>query len=94
MWNEYVLIIILISLIALNWLFKANKNIPYKEYLKTKHWKIIRAKALKRANNHCQLCGSKYRLQVHHNNYKHLWHEHPDDLIVLCDNCHRKFHNK
>lgn len=72
-----------------------NRKIPYKEYLKTDHWQTIRKNALSRAGYKCQLCSNKnLRLNVHHNNYRNLWHETPQDLIVLCEKCHKKFHNK
>src|SRR5215475_10158177 len=29
-----------------------------------------------------------YRLEVHHLTYERLGNEHPDDLIVLCPQCH------
>lgn len=66
----------------------------YKEYLKSKHWAKVRKLAIKRSGNKCQLCSSKGKLNVHHNNYKNLGKELPTDLIVLCETCHKKFHNK
>lgn len=70
------------------------KEMPYKEYLETDHWKSKRKRALKRANYKCQLCSSKESLQVHHNTYKNRGNEKDEDLIVLCENCHSKYHGK
>ena len=68
---------------------------PYKEYLETDHWKETRSKALKKANYKCELCnGSKDKLNVHHKTYERKGNELPEDLIVLCENCHGKFHDK
>ena len=67
---------------------------PYQEYLQTKHWRNKRYEALKRANHKCQLCGSKENLQVHHNTYDNRGNEKDEDLIVLCEICHAKFHDK
>ncbi|MGL5347563.1 MAG: hypothetical protein ACRDA3_09425 [Peptostreptococcaceae bacterium] len=67
----------------------------YKDYLKTIHWDDMRKYKLKEANYKCQLCGVKEtELHVHHNNYDNLGDECPSDLIVLCKDCHSKFHNK
>lgn len=74
--------------------FNKSKFIPYDEYLQTDHWKQTRQAALKRAKHKCQLCNSKDSLNVHHNNYDCLFHEKESDLIVLCKNCHSKFHDK
>lgn len=69
------------------------RQLEYREYLKSNHWKEVREAALERADYKCQLCSNKEYLNVHHNNYKNLGHEDPNDLVVLCRNCHRKFHN-
>lgn len=67
---------------------------PYHLYLKTGHWGTTRAAALQRAQHRCELCNATDRLQVHHKTYERLWQEQPQDLIVLCRNCHAKFHDK
>lgn len=66
----------------------------YKEYLNSDHWKQIRLKALDRAGNRCQLCSSTNNLNVHHNTYKNRGNEDLKDLVVLCRDCHMKFHDK
>jgi hypothetical protein len=70
----------------------SQRGILYSEYLRSDHWQGIRALALRRAGNKCQMCSSRDFLQVHHNNYLRLWCEWPEDVIVLCDNCHEKHH--
>jgi len=74
---------------------KKLKEMPYNDYLKTMHWKIIKYFITYRANYKCQLCGtSKDILNVHHNTYKNRGEEKLEDLIVLCKKCHKTFHNK
>ena len=68
-------------------------NKAYKEYLNSPHWRETRKAALERAWYRCQLCNSEKNLNVHHNNYDRLWYESPRDLIVLCSDCHAKFHD-
>ena len=71
-----------------------NKVPDYKAYLKSRHWQRVRKRTLKRYGYKCMLCGKTNNLQVHHNNYKCLKHERYTDVIPLCSECHRKFHNK
>lgn len=68
------------------------KITSYKDYLKSEHWIKISTE-LKDRIKKCQLCSSTKNLNVHHNTYKNLGHEEPEDLIVLCNECHKKFHN-
>lgn len=71
------------------------KSLPYKEYLQTQHWKDIRTRMMKRSNYSCSMCGNKnVILHIHHRSYKNLGNEDYSDLIVLCEDCHGKFHNK
>ena len=72
------------------------KPLSYPEYLQSEHWQFVRTIALEIAGNHCQLCGSSYCLNVHHRTYEHKGEEYNamGDLIVLCQNCHAKFHDK
>lgn len=70
------------------------ERMPYADYLRTAHWQQTRGSALRRSDYHCQLCRSQERLEVHHNTYDNLGREYPEDLIVLCHDCHAKFHDK
>jgi 5-methylcytosine-specific restriction endonuclease McrA len=65
----------------------------YNRYINSQQWKQKRALALKAAQYRCQHCGfSKWTktLEVHHLTYERLGAERPDDLIVLCEECHKK----
>lgn len=68
-------------------------KIGYKTYLQTPWWKIT-AKYKKSKIKKCQLCGSTKNLNVHHSNYSILGNEfnNLDELTVLCQSCHYKFH--
>ena len=75
------------------------KQMDYKDFLNTVYWKAIRQYKLDKANNKCALCNSKKRLNVHHKTYDRHGTEHlpevaDEDLIVLCQDCHAKFHDK
>lgn len=71
------------------------KGMAYRDYLQTAHWELTRSLALERAGHRCQLCnGLKGGLNVHHRTYERLGAELPEDLIVLCRDCHRIFHKE
>ena len=70
----------------------ALRRMPYAEYLRTAHWQRVRALALARAGQCCELCGDDGQLETHHRSYARVGFEQPDDLIVLCHDCHRDHH--
>jgi 5-methylcytosine-specific restriction endonuclease McrA len=71
------------------------QTMPYADYLKTEHWKAIRRRALKKAGSSCQLCNkSDTTLNVHHRTYERRGKEKCVDVIVLCQPCHAKHHDK
>jgi len=72
-------------------------DLPYQEFLRTSYWHAVRDSARESADHRCQLCGCSNReLHVHHKTYEHRGREydHMNDLIVLCEPCHAKFHDK
>ena len=74
-----------------------NEKLDYQEYIKSPEWQETSKKAKERVNYHCQLCnreGDDTTLHTHHNNYERLGLEFDSDLIVLCNSCHKKHHNK
>lgn len=66
----------------------------YKEYLASPEWQKKRKAKLAASGNKCQLCASSKDLNVHHNTYTRVRKELPEDLVVLCRECHEKFHDK
>lgn len=73
------------------------KSMPYREFLETEFWQEVRKRKLKQARFKCQMCNiSNNRLNVHHRTYEHHGEEdmYLGDLIVLCEHCHGKFHDK
>jgi 5-methylcytosine-specific restriction endonuclease McrA len=67
-------------------------SMPYGAYLDTDHWQKVRALALRRAKHHCQVCGARGHLDVHHSSYARRGRELPSDVVVLCHFCHTLFH--
>ena len=75
---------------------------PYEEKLEDQRWKDKRERILTRDGHKCKWCGRTTNLQVHHKYYNKYpngkmvdpW-DYPDDaLMTLCDDCHKKCHQK
>ena len=68
----------------------------YQAFLASMYWEQLRAAVIEARGSRCELCAFTRSIQVHHKTYEHHFEEHLhlEDLIVLCDGCHTKFHNK
>ena len=72
----------------------------YADYLQSDEWFQIRFRALLLARFHCEFCGQPANatgrgplgLDVHHLSYDRLGEERPEDVIVLCRDCHSDAH--
>ncbi len=64
----------------------------YGLYLESDKWKQIRQKILERDGYKCRICGANYNLHIHHLTYKRLYDENKDDLITVCESCHKAYH--
>lgn len=73
---------------------KQLKNMPYGDYLKTKHWEDVRRRALARSEYRCQVCNSPGPLDVHHRTYERRGNENYKDVVALCRDCHEIFHSE
>ena len=78
---------------------KRIKSMKYRDFLRTPCWDGVRSYKLKKSNYCCELCGGKGVLNVHHKSYENHGKEFDmeiadRDLIVLCKDCHAKFHDK
>lgn len=81
---------------------KALRQMPYKDYLQTDHWKRIRNSMLMLNGARCSglPCGSgdsfwgggEHMLHVHHLSYKNRGAEKYADLALVCDDCHAAIH--
>ena len=67
-------------------------NKEYQDYLKSPEWQGKRQLFYARAGHRCQLCNAEGELHAHHRTYERVGNEHPDDVTVLCADCHAKFH--
>ncbi len=69
------------------------RTMPYYEYLQTPEWQERRKQAMKWAGFRCQVCNAYgVKLNTHHRTYERRGNENNRDLITLCEDCHRTFH--
>lgn len=64
----------------------------YLDYLQSIQWRYLAARVRARDGHACRDCGSRTSLHVHHLTYERIFHEPLDDLITVCDECHRARH--
>lgn len=77
---------------------EAIRKLSYDEFLATPYWETITTYKRQKANFKCERCGSSKHTQTHHKTYAHHGYEHNidvinEDLIVLCEDCHRQEHH-
>lgn len=65
----------------------------YNDYLSSYSWNIKRDILIKKYDGRCQLCNSNKNINIHHRTYENLGDEKFTDLTVLCNSCHKKFHD-
>lgn len=66
----------------------------YLEYLKSPHWKKVRAAAMKQLPLVCQGCGTVENLCLHHRTYRNIERECIEgDLLWVCRPCHEGIHS-
>jgi hypothetical protein len=64
----------------------------YEEYLNSSDWKYKRDIIMARYNRTCQICGDR-AIDVHHITYEHIQNEYPFELVPLCRQCHKNWHD-
>lgn len=90
-WDDVPLMLHGDVVIALALRDEARKS--YEGYLRTEHWHKVREWRKAIARYRCEVDNRHTgELHVHHLRYTHLGCEPPEDLAVLCDNCHKTEH--
>lgn len=65
----------------------------YKEYLHTKHWKLLKSKIYKKYKYNCAYCKTNHDIDLHHKTYERVGNENIGDLVYLCRLCHKAVHD-
>jgi len=76
-----------------------NRKAKYREYLRSEAWRNKRIEVLKKHGSNCRICGSPYRIEIHHKRYTKrgesiLGNESTSDLLSICHDCHMLWHRK
>lgn len=69
-------------------------SVDYYSYIQSEEWRQRANAAKHRAGHRCQVCNRPSRdvtLDAHHRTYERLGNEDPDDITVLCRNCHELY---
>ena len=67
----------------------------YEEYLRTKHWLLLRETIYVKRNKQCEICHKKLKAyHVHHKYYTRIGFEPESDLVLLCKICHENIHKE
>ncbi len=67
---------------------------PYQKYLWSPEWRRTRNAKLLEVGHRCRRCRrTSDHLHVHHLTYDHLGHEWLDELVAVCEPCHRAVHD-
>lgn len=72
---------------------KRQQKREYNQYLKSEAWKTKKTEALKFHGRICKKCGSTKYLHVHHMTYERIYHEQMEDFCILCNICHKSYHD-
>ena len=76
-------------------LVAGNRRVNYYAYITSPEWKRKAEAAKKTAGYACQVCNRGRDegaiLDAHHRTYERLGHERPEDITVLCRECHGLF---
>lgn len=78
---------------CIDWLIKiaGGEGVNYYEYIQSPEWREKAEAAKERAGQRCQVCyksRDEITLDAHHRTYERLGDELPEDITVLCRNCH------
>jgi hypothetical protein len=72
-----------------------NRRVDYYAYIASPEWKRKADAAKERAGHRCQVCNAGrddgVKLEAHHRTYARLGHEKPEDITVLCNECHELY---
>jgi hypothetical protein len=65
----------------------------YIKYLHSRHWRNFKKRRGEcKLKQSCVVCGSNYKLHLHHKTYKNIGKERLMDVDWLCEKCHNYLH--
>jgi len=70
---------------------RQNRKKKYNAYMRSDEWKQKRNEIIS-IYKQCVCCGSEENLNVHHLTYENIGNEKYEDLLLLCNMCHKNVH--
>lgn len=73
--------------------FNGRSDFPdrYDQHISSAEWKSLKHKIIEQRGNRCERCGQENAsLELHHVHYHSLGNEKPEDVELLCSECHSK----
>ena len=67
-----------------------HNNRTYEKYLNSPAWQVKRDAVMDRDGGQC-VCGTD-ATEVHHKNYDNIGKEPLEELVALCEDCHKRVH--
>ncbi len=64
-------------------------DFDYPRYLASRSWALRKAAVRERADDVCERCLTSPMQSVHHLTYQRIGHENLEDLLGVCNPCHR-----
>ena len=72
---------------------KDARIVEYEDYIRSPEWRMFRHNIIMARGKQCQSClETKGRIDLHHKHYKNFKCERPEDVILLCEDCHMSLH--
>ncbi len=73
----------------------ADRMIQYAKYINSDKWKSFRLSIIKQRGHRCEVCMNEDKvIHAHHLTYERFMNELPEDIQLLCVDCHRNVHQK
>jgi 5-methylcytosine-specific restriction endonuclease McrA len=72
-------------------MFRGRNDFPnrYHQHISSAPWKNLRRKVIEQRGNRCERCGQvRASLALHHVHYRFIGSERPEDVELLCPECH------
>jgi len=68
---------------------------PYQRHIRSVKWQKLKRRVRASRPSYCEACfATDVPLQTHHLTYDRLGCELPEDVMLLCEKCHRHVHGE
>lgn len=65
----------------------------YRSHINSAHWKVLKLSIIAKRGMSCERCGQhKMSVDLHHLTYVRFGRELPEDVKLLCRDCHKLMH--